>query len=555
MMDDWTQYKLLTLKRTKVENQLTLFKRLKKLKLSTAAIEEACIGLSVNQNASTSTTKSLRENMVKDKINRIMGERAQILDDIKNIVTVIEDKLKSDNEEQNSINDVQQPTFRKWIKYRKSVRQEINVLWIALRDRREDKIAHLIKKYPRISNRRQKRNKSNNIIKAAKDDNSEVDKSIDTIESLIDIENIKAKILNDLNNKQITDKEISETAFINDEKEVNLNMSYEDINNINDKRCLEQSKFFTDQIDKIIKSCKHEHNSKALETLQQCSIRIVGKVRKHCPLELINNKEIILKKRVIKKSLENLDIIEELISKTSNIDNKDLPTCNTCNKQLVKEAKLRISIEEPEITNVHDTATVLLEEIIDNILDDFIYKEDSENNVEFKKIFSDINKHVKNVQEATNYTILLENHMNNCNHEHKENNIKLINESCEAVILNLIKYCDSDSNRKLLMKKLNAIQDECEELHTKLIELNKNKKPFKCKQCKKDFKAPDIINLENLINWEKLMNGIKYKDTELSTIDLNELVIEDGIDVSENIKSLKSLASGFRTYKKKFSWP
>ena len=99
MMDDWTQYKLLTLKRTKVENQLTLFKRLKKLKLSTAAIEEACIGLSESQNASASTTKSLRENMVQDKINRIMGERAQILDDIKNIVTLIEDKLKSDNDE------------------------------------------------------------------------------------------------------------------------------------------------------------------------------------------------------------------------------------------------------------------------------------------------------------------------------------------------------------------------------------------------------------------------------------------------------------------------
>lgn len=171
---------------------------MRKLKLSTAAVEEACKGLNEHQNVSTSTTRYFKDNIVKDKINNIMGVRAQILEDIENIVTIIENK--SNNDEHNIASDVKELSTHKWIKYKKLVSQEINSLWIALRDRREEKICHLIKKYPQVTNRQKRRSK--NIVKAANDTkNVQANDKTDTIESLIDIENIKAKILNEYKDK------------------------------------------------------------------------------------------------------------------------------------------------------------------------------------------------------------------------------------------------------------------------------------------------------------------------------------------------------------------
>ena len=56
--------------------------------------------------------------------------------------------------------------------------------------------------------------------------------------------------------------------------------------------------------------------------------------------------------------------------------------------------------------------------------------------------------------------------------------------------------------------------------------------------------------MEHYVDWESIFENIKYLDKDLDTIELNELLIEEGVEVSENVLSLKNLAPGFRTYKK-----
>ena len=132
-----------------------------------------------------------------------------------------------------------------------------------------EKIKHLVKKYPKNSNR-QRRISKNKV-------NDSTDSTKRTkIESLIDIEELKKYLLKKYSNN-IND----ETIIIKDDNTVDLQFSYKDVENISERKCLEETKFFSGQINVILETCKHEHNLAALHQLQQSCIRMVGKMRKY----------------------------------------------------------------------------------------------------------------------------------------------------------------------------------------------------------------------------------------------------------------------------------
>ena len=56
--------------------------------------------------------------------------------------------------------------------------------------------------------------------------------------------------------------------------------------------------------------------------------------------------------------------------------------------------------------------------------------------------------------------------------------------------------------------------------------------------------------MESYIDWTSIFENIKYLDADLDTIELDELLIENRVEVSENVMSLKNLAPGYRTFKK-----
>ena len=178
-------------------------------------------------------------------------------------------------------------------------------MWSALKSKRIEKIKHLTKKYPKISNH-QRRISKNKVNTGATNTDDTTKRT--TIESLTDMEKLKNAILNTYQ-KDICE----ELVIIKDNTTVNLQFSYEDVGNISQINCLEQIKFVSAQITGILETCKHEHNLPALHQLQQSCIRMVGKMRKYCDKNILSDKQQIIKKRLLKKTILQMSQLDNII--------------------------------------------------------------------------------------------------------------------------------------------------------------------------------------------------------------------------------------------------
>ena len=105
---------------------------------------------------------------------------------------------------------------------------------------------------------------------------------------------------------------------------------------------------------------------------------------------------------------------------------------------------------------------------------------------------------------------------------------------------------------RYLAKSLDKSLAAIEQLKEIIDKSSSQNRSYICIQCDEmidntiDTSKP--LKLENHLDWEYFIDNVKYKDADLEKVELNELVIGEGIEVSENIKSLKNLAPGYRTY-------
>ena len=223
MADLAIEYRHLMLKLTQIDDHLTLFKKLKFKNLGTAAVEEACKALHDYQNASTETTECLRGRILLDKISDIEKVKSEVLCAIDNIVSKIEATTIDVVDNEGRVIEEAPYSANKWNKFKKLTRKKTNELWSALKTKRMEKIKHLEKKYPKISNRKRKasKNKSNLGVDNSTSTSESVDSTKSTkIESLIDIEVIKKDILE----KYSTNT--SDTTIILKNNPVNLLFTY-----------------------------------------------------------------------------------------------------------------------------------------------------------------------------------------------------------------------------------------------------------------------------------------------------------------------------------------
>ena len=66
---------------------------------------------------------------------------------------------------------------------------------------------------------------------------------------------------------------------------------------------------------------------------------MVGKMRKFCNQDILSDKEIVTKKRLLKTTLLQMSQLDNIILSIESLEVKDQTQCDQCNNQLRKEEK------------------------------------------------------------------------------------------------------------------------------------------------------------------------------------------------------------------------
>ena len=140
-------------------------------------------------------------------------------------------------------------------------------------------------------------------------------------------------------------------------------------------------------------------------------------------------------------------------------------------------------------------------------------------------------------------------HLIKCSHKHNKKELKILKESCEKLRDKLLYEYEISEQKVKIISSINCTQKNIENIldvmETPESELNK------CTVCDKKIRfQKSNYKMEEFIDWTSLLEDIKYLDKDLENVQLEELLIEDGIEVSDNVLSLKTLAPGYRTYRK-----